>query len=166
MLRLRPYKTNDAEYIISWLDTEENFMKWCANLLTYPLTKEALFERQNKFDCSAKGLLWTAVDELGKPVGSLTMLNADYENNSIHFGFIIIDSSTRNMGYGKKMISLAVDYAFNLLKMTRITLRVFDNNPGAYNCYHSVGFKDEVYEPDSFPYYNENWGSFLMSITK
>ena len=42
MLRLRPYKSSDAKYIVKWIDNEEDFVKWCANLITYPLTEESM----------------------------------------------------------------------------------------------------------------------------
>ncbi len=29
MLRLRPYKSWDAKYIVNWIGNEEEFVKWC-----------------------------------------------------------------------------------------------------------------------------------------
>ena len=41
MLRLRPYKREDAETIISWSKDERSFYKWSAGIMgKYPITQE------------------------------------------------------------------------------------------------------------------------------
>ena len=61
------------------------------------------------------------------------------------------------------MMSLAVKYAFEILKIKRVTLGVFDNNEIAHNCYKSAGFIDEKYCKDVFKYKDENWGIYEMA---
>ena len=65
MIRIRPYKQVDAEYISQWIKTEEDFAKWCANLLKYPLNYENLYETYKKFEAAEGGWLFTALDETG-----------------------------------------------------------------------------------------------------
>ena len=52
MLRLRPYKTEDAEKILSWSNDEKSFYKWSAGILgEYPITKEQFsFEHYTSMD--------------------------------------------------------------------------------------------------------------------
>ena len=39
MIRLRPYKQEDAEIILSWCTDEKSFYKWTAGVLgDYPIT--------------------------------------------------------------------------------------------------------------------------------
>jgi RimJ/RimL family protein N-acetyltransferase len=45
-------------------------------------------------------------------------------------------------GYGKQMLGLALRFAFDILKVQKVTLGVLENNPGAYHCYKAAGFKD------------------------
>lgn len=166
MIRLRPYKQIDADYIIKWIDTEKDFTKWCANNIKYPLKKEALKELDDEFKNSQDTLLFTALDETGAPVGFFAMKNINYSKNSVHIGYVIIDKSRRNSGYGKQMMRQVMKYAFEILCLTRITLRVFDNNEEAHRCYLSVGFTDENYDENNFKFKDEIWGCYLMSIEK
>lgn len=166
MIRLRPYKQTDAEYIINWFPDKEAFFKWCAGKFTYPLTKEQLDEYYNNYEKDENAWIMTALNEEGVPVGHLLMRLADYKKESIHFGFIIVDLKMRGQGYGKEMVSLAVKYAFEILKVKRITLGVFDNNPAAHYCYKSVGFVEEKFNENVFSYGDEKWGIYDMAIEK
>ena len=166
MLRLRPYKLSDGEYLLNWINDELIFSKWCADKFTYPLTKEQLEEYYHNYEKENSGFIITAIDGEGKPVGHFLMRLADYEDNSVHIGFVIIDKEKRGQGYGREMISLAVKYAFEILKMKRVTLGVFDNNEVAHRCYKSVGFVDEKYCKDVFRYKDENWGIYEMAIER
>lgn len=164
MIRIRPYKQLDAKYITEWIKTEKDFAKWCANSINYPLTYENLFETYKKFEDAEDGWLFTALDEAGIPVGFFMMTKADYHRNTIHMGFVIVDESRRNNAYGKKMMKQAIKYAFEILCVTRVTLKVFDNNEQSHKCYLNAGFTDESYDRSSFKYKDETWGCYLMSI--
>lgn len=163
MLRLRPYKLSDGKYLLNWIDDEVTFNKWCADKFTYPLTQEQLEEYYHKYEKDDNGFMMTALDKDGIPIGHFLMRLADYEDNSIHMGFVIIDKEKRGQGYGTEMMSLAVKYAFEILKIKRVTLGVFDNNEIAHNCYKSAGFIDEKYCKDVFKYKDENWGIYEMA---
>lgn len=166
MIRLRPYNSNDAKNIVNWINNERDFVKWCANLMQYPLTEKILNDMKDTLEQKEKAWFVTATNEEGVPVGFMLMGHMDYAKESIHFGFVIVDSSMRNKGYGKQMMSLAVKYVFEILNFKRITLRVFDNNPIAHSCYKALGFVDEEYVEKKFPYKDELWGSYGMALEK
>ena len=123
-------------------------------------------ETEESFENNEKGWLFTALDDKGTPVGFIAMMNADYENDSIHLGFVIIDSSKRNNGFGKQMVNQAIRYAFEILNMSKVTLKVFDNNPSAHRCYQNIGFIDKKYLENVFSYKDEMWGCYDMDIAK
>ena len=166
MIRLRPYKLSDYEYISNWFNNEFAFKQWCADKFTYPLTKEQLNGYYHNYENDDNAWMMTALNQEGTPVGHFLMRMADYQNESIHLGFIIVDSQVRGQGYGKEMVSLAIKYAFDILKVNRVTLGVFDNNFPAHYCYKSTGFVDEKYNEDIFPYGNDKWGIYDMAIEK
>lgn len=166
MLRLRPYKSSDGKYILKWFSNEEMFTKWSANKFLYPLTEQQLIDYEKKYSDDEFSWIMVAVDSTGRPVGHLLMRKADYINNSIHLGFIIVDSAQRGKGYGKEMLSLALKYAFEIINVSRVTLCVFENNKGAHQCYKSVGFVDEDYLEDTFKYKDEVWPMYKMAATK
>jgi RimJ/RimL family protein N-acetyltransferase/catechol 2,3-dioxygenase-like lactoylglutathione lyase family enzyme len=145
MLRLRPYKAEDAETIISWCRDEVSFRKWTADRYeSFPITAEDMNRKylDNNGDCDEADNFFpfTAFDENGI-AGHLIMRYLDAEKSHIRFGFVIVDDSRRGQGYGRKMLSLALDYAFNIFKAKKVDLGVFENNPPAMKCYRAAGFK-------------------------
>lgn len=165
MLRLRPFKLTDSQYLLQWFGDKKSFTMWSAGKFDYPLTKEQIEDYYRKYEEDEFAWIMIALNEEGRPVGHLLMRMADYKKGSIHFGFIIVDRNERGKGYGKEMVALAAKYAFEILKVKRITLGVYDNNPSAHGCYKAVGFVDEDYRKEVFTYEDEKWGIFDMAYT-
>ena len=145
-MRLRPYKPCDATTILSWVKDEDTFRKWVTDRYpNYPITEA---EMNHKYlecngDCMEPDNFYpmTACCE-GKIVGHLIMRFTDAQKTVLRFGFVIVDDSLRGAGYGKKMLLLALKYAFEIMKVRKVTIGVLENNPRAYHCYKAVGFRD------------------------
>lgn len=151
-LIIRPYKPKDAEVIVSWIKDERSLRKWSSDRYgAYPITAEDINYKYLKCngDCEEPDNFYpiTAVDANG-PVGHLIMRYTNKEKTIIRLGFVIVDDSKRGMGYGKRMIQMAMRYAFDMLKAKKITLGVFDNNPSAYYCYKAAGFNEVPMQED------------------
>ena len=146
MLRLRPYKPCDTEMILRWIQDEDTFRKWSTDRYPhYPITAA---DMNHKYidcngDCAEPDNFFpmTAFDD-GGIVGHLIMRFTNAEKSILRFGFIIVDDSKRGMGYGKQMLGLALRFAFDVLKVQKVTLGVLENNPNAYRCYQAAGFRD------------------------
>lgn len=171
MLRLRPYKTEDAKMIISWCKDEVSFRKWTSDKYeNYPITAE---DMNHKYidcngDCAEPDNFYpmTAFDESGV-VGHLIMRYTCAEKTTLRFGFVIVDDSKRGMGYGKKMLQLALKYAFEVFGAERVTLGVFENNPAAYHCYKAAGFRDvEMKNEIRCEICGESWKIVELELTK
>lgn len=167
MLRLRPYKPCDAKQIVSWIKDEVSFRKWCADRFeSYPITAEDMNAHYDALANTDSFFQMTAFDESGV-VGHLIMRFVDEEKKTLRFGFVIVDDSKRGMGYGKEMLQLAAKYAFEILKVERITLGVFENNEAAYYCYKAAGFKDvELAEEEYFKILGEDWKCLELEMTR
>ncbi len=161
MIRLRPHKKSDSKTICKWLNSEEVFYKWSAGRYQYPLTAEQLDSRFEEFQLDPNAWFMTALDETGNVCGHFIFRKADYENNSIHMGFIVVSPDCRGKGIGKQMLSAAIKYAAEILGMKRITLGVFANNPAAVKCYESIGFKP-FGNHDDFEYKGQKWDCIDM----
>ena len=137
MIKLRPYTFDDANKILSWIADEESFFLWCADRFkNYPLSPDD-FNKQLYTDNNLyKGFV--AVDE-NEVIGHLFIQHL--QNDRYKFGLIIVDSSKRGKGYGKKMLIEALKFAKKEYGAKEVTLSVFDTNISAYNCYISLGFK-------------------------
>lgn len=170
MLRLRPYKPCDAKTIISWCKDEETFRKWTSDRYkSFPITEQDMNEKyiDNNGDCDAPDNFYpmTAFDENGI-VGHLIMRFTDDIKTILRFGFVIVDSSQRGKGYGREMITLALKYAFEILRVNKVTIGVFENNMPAYYCYKAAGFKDAEGEKVICEVLGEKWAVLELELKK
>lgn len=152
--------------MLNWLKEERLFKMWSADKFEFPLTIEQLEDYKDQYELDEFGWIFMALDTEGIPVGHFLMRKADYQNESVHLGFIVIDPEKRNHGYGQEMVRLAVKYAFEMLGVKRVTLGVFDINPRAQHCYEKVGFTVEAYRPEALHFKDEVWGLYNMANEK
>ena len=143
-LRLRPYKREDADTILSWSTDEKGFYQWSAGIMgKYPIAREE----------------FSFVDSL--------MAFPEGKTDELRIGFVIIDPKRRGSGTGKGMLLLALRYAFDIYGAKKVSLGVFENNQPAYYCYKAAGFRDG--EPDgaeAYPVMGEVWKSREMFIER
>lgn len=165
MLRLRPYKNCDAKYIVNWIENEFAFHQWCADRYeSYPITEADINKQYDEMAEADNFYEMTAFDEEGVK-GHLIMRFTDAQKTILRFGFVIVNSKKRSMGYGKEMLQLALKYAFEILKVKKVTLGVFENNSSAYRCYQSVGFLEvKTEKPEYYHVLEEDWRCIEMEI--
>ena len=170
-LKLRPYKPSDADAIVSWIKDERALRKWSSDRYgAYPITAEDINHKylDCNGDCEEPDNFYpmTLADECG-PVGHLILRYTNKEKSVIRFGFVIVDDSKRGRGYGKKMLQMAIRYAFDMLKAEKITLGVFENNPSAYFCYKAAGFREIPMEKEFiFEIMGEQWKCIELEVKR
>ena len=167
MLRLRPYKACDAATIVSWIGDETAFRKWSADRFSaYPITAADLNRHYEAMADSDSFYEFTAFDGTGI-VGHLIMRFTDEKKTVLRFGFVIVDAGKRRKGYGREMLELAIRYAFDILRVEKITLGVFENNEPAYRCYRAAGFQDVPGDERAcYMIENEAWSCREMELTR
>ena len=160
MLRLRPYKIEDADTIITWSKDERVFYQWSAGIMgEYPLTQE-------KFRFVESLMAFTAFDE-NEIVGFFTLRNPGGVIDELRMGFVIVDPSQRGRGKGKEMLELGLRYAFDVYGAKKVSLGVFENNEQAYYCYKAAGFKDVILdEIETYKILDEEWKCAEMAIER
>ena len=170
-LILRPYKPHDAETIVSWIKSERDFRKWSSDRYgAYPITSDDINHKYMECngDCEEPDNFYpmTAVTAEG-PVGHLILRYTDDAKKIIRIGFVIVDDTRRGMGFGKRMLQMAVRSELDMLKAEKITLGVFENNPPAYYCYRAVGFREIRTEQDFvFEILGEKWKCIELEVNK
>ena len=157
MLRLRPYKPCDGVIIASWLTDEQTFAMWSAYRYQYPMTGEQFNARMDGAADNPCEFMMSALNELGELVGYFLLRNADYEKNSVHMGFIVVNAGRRGKGIGTQMLTLAKKFCFDILGVKRITLGVFEPNERARKCYERLGFRPYAVEDADFTFRGERW---------
>ena len=160
MLRIRPYKSADAETILSWCWEERAFYQWTAGVMgEYPVTVK-------EFGFVENLMAFTAFDENGIQ-GFFTMRNPRESLEELRLGFVIVDPDKRGKGYGKAMHELGLKYAFDIYGARKVSLGVFENNLPAYHCYKAVGFEDVVLDTvETYFVLGEEWKCRELMLEK
>lgn len=165
MLRLRPFRTPDAKIIINWTSEPEEFYKWSAGIMgEYPVTETRFLEAVAGREADPGYFPLVAFDECGL-VGFFTVRTPGEDDKKMRFGYVIVDPSKRGCGYGKQMLMLGLKFVFDIYGADEVSLGVFDNNPQAYNCYSSLGFRENG-ELKTYSLCGENWTDIEMEIHK
>jgi RimJ/RimL family protein N-acetyltransferase len=159
-MKLRPFNPCDAVKILSWCKDKHAFRLWSADRYKdFPAQPEEMmrqYEGDNMYPLTA--IVGMEI------VGHILLRHPSEDKSVIRFGFVIVDDSKRGKGYGKQMLSLAIDYAQHELGVKRITLGVFCDNYSAVECYKSVGFR--ISGTDSYVIDGEEWKGYEMELNK
>ena len=146
MLKLRPYKSCDAQAIAKWVQDKDVFVKWGGERFgDHPVSAETIDQkyRQENGDCAEPDNFypWTAFDG-DRIVGHFIMRYINGDKKLLRFGWVVVDSTARGRGYGAEMLRLGLRYAFDFLGAEKVGIGVFKNNAPAHKCYQKVGFAD------------------------
>ena len=165
-MRLRPYIAfKDFYEIKNWVTEERMHAMWCANLIQFPIEKDnfekILQEAAERFGDSP----YVATSDDGELIGFFCY-SVNLDTNEGMLKFVMNNSKYRGKGYGKKMLLLAVKYAFEITNVEAVHLNVFPENERAKKCYESVGFIERKTDLNAFIYKDESWGRCNMIIRK
>ena len=76
-------------------------------------------------------------------IGNIKLDFHDSISNVSELGILIGNKNFWGKGIAKDACNLVLDYGFNVLKLRKIFLAVFENNVAAIKLYKSIGFKME-----------------------
>lgn len=138
---LRPLERDDAPTLLPWVNDPDVI----ATLRMYTpknLQDELEFiERASQSDTEI--ILGIALKESDKLIGSTGLHGIDWKNRHSELGIIIGDKTEWGKGYGTEATRLMVNYAFEILGMHRVWLRVYEYNHRAIRAYEKAGFVRE-----------------------
>lgn len=165
-MRIRPYiPSKDYEYLSKWIDDERTHAFWCANLLPYPMTQNSFHDFLEKNSIEWTGSAYVATENNGQVIGFFCY-SVNTEDSNGFLTFIIVDKAKRGKGYGKEMLNLALQYAFQITGAKAVQLNVFNENTSAKQCYEKVGFVERNMDKNVFTYKDELWSRCNMIICK
>lgn len=110
----------------------------------HPLTPEGidtLYERYAKSDPAHASFV---IYERGtnRPIGSIGLHGINHAHRIAELGAGIGEHDCWGKGYGTEATRLILDYAFTVLGLHNVMLRVFSYNERAIRVYKKVGFKE------------------------
>src|SRR5215472_5916942 len=87
--------------------------------------------------------------EAGGLIGEIRLDRVDLRDRRASLAIGIEDASQLGKGLGSEAIALALSYAFNVLKLHRVSVRVVDYNLRAIGAYQKCGFVIEGREREA-----------------
>ncbi len=76
-----------------------------------------------------------------KCIGNARLHNISKNDNNATFAIGIWDTTSYSKGIGSEATKLVLEYAFKVLKLHRVDLKVLDYNKRGIRCYEKCGFK-------------------------
>lgn len=135
---LSPLSLEDAERYTAWLNDLETtrFLLQSAKVIGLQGEKEALASlcKEQNYAIVEKGS-----DEL---LGNCGLMDVSAVHRSAEVGIFLGEEGRRGKGYGSEALRLLCDYAFNILNLESLSLRVYDFNLRAQAAYRKAGFKE------------------------
>ena len=137
-VRIRTLKEQDAYTSVKWRNDPEVF-KFTGNIYNHEITIDNELEWIRKVTANPTDYRCAIlVDEVY--VGNIYL--TDIKEGTAHFHIFIGDKSYWGKGVAKRASLLILEYAFNVLNIKEVLLRVRNVNTSAYNLYLRLGFKD------------------------
>jgi RimJ/RimL family protein N-acetyltransferase len=112
-------------------------------VMARPMTfeqEEAWYERS----AAGEGDVSFAIYERStwRPIGNCGLHGADTLHRTAEVGIVIGEPDARGKGYGTEAMRLLLDYAFTVLALRNVMLRVYEYNAAARRSYEKVGFRE------------------------
>ena len=165
-LILRPYiHSLDFDIIKNWISEPREHAMWCAERMKFPIEREDFANAMETIAQNCGDSPFIATSDDGKPIGFFCY-SVNTQTNEGMLKFVMVDPAMRGKGYGRKMLRLAVKYAFEMTGADKVHLCVLSANTGAKRCYESVGFTESSTDEKAFTYENETWDRCHMIIVK
>ncbi len=108
-------------------------------------------------------LQW-AIEAKGRCIGTARLHSLDQQNRRARYAIGIFDRAMWSRGYGTEATQLVLDYAFSVLSLHRVDLRVLSFNQRAIACYARCGFVHEGVEREGAFIGGEYQSDVLMSL--
>jgi len=138
-LYLSPVSGEEAEKYTHWMNNLETTVK----LTTAPQIISLEKEKQMLELFQKEGYNFAVVQkENDELTGNCGLMNVDLVQRTAELGLFIGEKKHRGKGYGSETVQLLLDYAFNLLNLHSVYLRVRSFNEAALRCYPKLGFKE------------------------
>jgi RimJ/RimL family protein N-acetyltransferase len=165
---LRPFERADAETYRRWrADAEPMALAGWHERAPMSLAQveariDRLTEEQGRDQYTF--LICLAADD--RPIGEVMLVDIDRTHGSSQLGIFIGEVAEWGRGYGTDAISAIVEFGFAELRLERIWLNVWTENPRARRAYEKAGFVHEgTIRHDRYEH-GEHTSGDLMSILR
>ena len=140
---LRPVMRSDIQYFLKWFNDPEVIQYLNMYLPMTEMAEEKYIDGLGADRTQANFVIEAIEDNLGKPIGTIGLVNISPRDHNAGFGIAIGDKDYWSKGYGTEAARLLVNYGFEQLNLHRINSSAIAFNERSARMHKSVGFKEE-----------------------
>jgi RimJ/RimL family protein N-acetyltransferase len=161
---LSPFNPADLETLTKWMNDPEVTDGLGDTHMQYNIIneKEWLDDILKKAE-PAFAIVNSETDEI---IGSIGLFEIKQVHGSATVGILIGEAENRSKGYGTEAMKLLMGYAFDVLNLRNVMLRVYDFNERAYKSYLKAGFKEMGRQRGAHYLHNKYHDIIYMDITR
>ncbi len=143
VVELRPHTPASLEPLLRWKNDIE--IQRLSDDQTYTFTREEVAVRLERWMHTSDDIVHLAIGLVGRlePIGFLHLALIERAHRRCRLGIVIGEKDLWGRGYGRLAVVQAVDYAFDVLELDRITAEVFADNTRSARLLEGVGFVRE-----------------------
>lgn len=143
---LRLMDGNDTDHIIRWRNSEFVYRNF---IYQKPFTRQGHEKWIREMVDTGKAVQFIILrKDTGMPVGSVYLRDIDQIHHKAEYGIFIGEKDALGRGFGTQAAKLMVRYAFGVLGLHKLMLRVLAENLPAIKSYEKAGFVREAYLRD------------------
>ena len=136
---LRPIRRNDIDLLNTWKNNEEVYMYLGGGFRPISVDQQGKW-LDSMIDLTGNDRRFMIVDQDDKPVGMIGLYGIDWVNRNCEIGVYIGDFASRGKGYASEACSMIEEYAFSLLNLRKIKLKVVSDNEKAVKMWKKLGY--------------------------
>jgi RimJ/RimL family protein N-acetyltransferase len=102
----------------------------------------------------------------GQFAGACSLQHIDMRNRHAELGIWMASHAIRGLGYGTEAVRLLLNYAFEVTRLDKVHLGVYDFNEGGIRSYERVGFRYEGCLRNMLYYDGRYWDEWPMRILR
>lgn len=159
---MRPIKMDDAPRFVKWFNDKSVNKFLLIRHLALPWERKYIKRRLKN---PPKGNLHFCIDtKAGEHIGACSLDDIQKNNRRAEIGIVIGDKRYWNQGLGTDALTILISYAFNKLKLHRLSLDVYDYNQRALRLYKKLGFKKEGVAREGNFWNGKFWNYYRMGL--
>lgn len=143
VVELRPHTPASLEPLLRWKNDIE--IQRLSDDETYTLTRAEVAARLERWMLPSDDIVHFAIGLAGgaEPIGFLHLALIERVHRRCRLGIVIGEKDRWGRGYGHRAVVQAVDHAFDVLDLDRITAEVFADNTRSVRLLEGAGFVRE-----------------------
>ena len=164
IIYLKPITLNEVDNTyLSWLNDPEVMMGIETSGYTLENLKKYVEERINNSKI-AFFAIWS--NDTNSHIGNIKFEITDVKAGVCDLGLLIGNKNYWGKGAGSEACKLGIEYVFQQMKVRKIYLAVYENNPNAKKLYEKLGFKLEATLRKHVMVKDTYYDKYLMGLFK